>query len=87
MDRLRLSRGFWVSAKRISRDDRDLINVALNGLARDFPDLPAAGDIEARMEPARRCFARRLGATALWVFYDLSAEAVHVLAVGPRIPD
>lgn len=85
MDRLRLTRGFWVSAKRLSPEDRGLLNLTLNRLNDDFPKLPGAGDVQARMEPGRRCFARRVGWTVHWLYFDLSADGVDVFAVAPLV--
>lgn len=58
----------------------------VEGIEADFPNLPAHDDVEVLLAPHGRRWARRVGASAWWVFYtwNIATQTLILRTVNER---
>jgi hypothetical protein len=79
--RVVLGHGFFRTAKRLHASETAALTVTLAKLNADWPDLPTSDDVKDIVAPTTPCWRRRVGASAWWLYYELRADRVVVVAV------
>ena len=84
MRHLVLRRSFWRTASRVPSHVRSSLRHVLSALDDEWPDLPSEQDVDAMLPPVRHCSARRISSSSYWVFFEVTANGVIILAVAER---
>lgn len=78
LDRLSLSRGFIITLKSVDASVRSRAYKVVEALAAEHPNLPGPSDLEVRLVPVGRCWARAVPGTLWSVLYTVGTEKVFV---------
>ena len=81
VDRLKLSEGFFRTAKHLDAKDRARAYAVALALSDDHPTLPGADDERVDAPPTGSFWARRVPGTALRVLYGFDEHFVYVRSV------